>query len=178
MAFQVASELMRTIGQRWVAYEVVANHEETYLQLDDVVVERLGSGIDSWHTVDGFARILAGPAWRDGLISDETIFRWARSTDRWWRRAALVSTVALNVRSHGGTGDAERTLTVCRMLLADTDEMVAKAISWALRELVVHDAGIVAQFLDEHENQLTSRVKREVRNKLETGLKAPRDLQA
>ena len=178
LVLQVASDLIGCFGHRWVAYEVVANHEETYLQLDDVVVERLGSGIDSWHTVDGFARILAGPAWRDGLICDETIFRWARSTDRWWRRAALVSTVALNVRSHGGTGDAERTLTVCRMLLADTDEMVAKALSWALRELVVHDAGIVAQFLDEHENQLTSRVKREVRNKLETGLKAPRDLQA
>ena len=173
LVFQVASELIGIFGHRWVAYEVIANHEESYRQLDDGVVEQLGSGIDSWHTVDAFARILAGPAWRDGLICDETIFRWARSTDRWWRRAALVSTVALNVRSHGGTGDAERTLKVCRMLVADSDDMVAKALSWALRELVVHDAGSVVRFLDEHDDKLASRVKREVRRKLETGLKAP-----
>lgn len=172
LVFQVVSELIDNFGQRWVAYEVIADHEGSYLQLDDGVVEKLGSGIDSWHTVDAFARILAGPAWRDGLIADETIFRWARSPVRWWRRAALVSTVALNVRSHGGTGDAKRTLAVCRILVADADGMVVKALSWALRELVVHDAGIVARFLDEHENELASRVKREVRNKLETGFKS------
>ena len=178
LVFQVASDLIGNFGQRWVAYEVIANHEGAYLQLDEGVVEQLGSGIDSWHTVDAFARILAGPAWRDGVIGDETIFRWARSPDHWWRRAALVSTVALNVRSHGGTGDAERTLTVCRMLASDRDDMVVKALSWALRELVVHDAGIVARFLDEHDEQLASRVRREVRNKLETGLKTPRNRQA
>ena len=172
LVFQVASDLMGNFGHTWVAYEVIANHEGSYLQLDDGVVEKLGSGIDSWHTVDAFARILAGPAWRDGLIDDGTIFRWARSKDRWWRRAALVSTVALNVRSPGGTGDAERTLAVCSRLASDDDDMVVKALSWALRELVVHDAGSVAQFLDEHENQLALRVRREVRNKLETGLKS------
>ncbi len=175
LVFEAASELIGNSGQRWVAYEVIANHEGAYLQLDDRVVDQLGSGIDSWHTVDAFARILAGPAWRDGLIGDETIFRWARSDDRWWRRAALVSTVALNVRSHGGAGDAARTLKVCRMLADDPDDMVVKALSWALRELVVHDAGIVAQFLDEYEDQLVSRVKREVRNKLDTGLKLPKN---
>ena len=174
LVFDLASELMGNFGRRWVAYEVVANHEESYLQLDDGVVEQLGSGIDSWHTVDAFARILAGPAWRDGLIGDETILRWARSTDRWWRRAALVSTVALNVRSHGGIGDPKRTLMICSKLASDPDDMVAKALSWALRELVVHDARSVAQFLDEHNGQIASRVKREVRNKLETGLKAPK----
>lgn len=175
LVFQVATELVGILGGRWVAYEVIANHRGAYLQLDDEVVEQLGSGIDSWHSVDAFARILAGPAWRDGLVGDETIFLWAQSPDRWWRRAALVSTVALNVRSHGGTGDAERTLAVCRMLVADADDMVAKALSWALRELIVHDAGMVAEFLNEHDNRLVSRVKREVRNKLETGLKVPRN---
>ncbi len=178
LVFQVASELLSNFSKRWVAYELIANHTAAYLQLNDEDVEQLGSGIDSWHTVDAFARILAGPAWRDGLIGDETIFRWAQSTDRWWRRAALVSTVALNMRTYGGKGDAKRTLTVCRMLASERDDMVVKALSWALRELVVHDAGIVARFLDEHDEQLASRVRREVRNKLETGLKTPRNRQA
>jgi 3-methyladenine DNA glycosylase AlkD len=52
--------------------------------------------------------------------------------------------------------------------------MVVKALSWALRELVVHDPDAVRAFLSEHEDVLAARVKREVRNKLTTGLKNPR----
>jgi len=117
---------------------------------------------------------LAGPAWLNGQVSDELIYRWGLSEDRWWRRAALVSTVALNVRSQGGTGDVPRTLEVCRLLVDDHDDMVVKAMSWALRELVVHDADAVREFLSKYEDVLAARVKREVRNKLTTGLKNPR----
>jgi 3-methyladenine DNA glycosylase AlkD len=52
--------------------------------------------------------------------------------------------------------------------------MVVKALSWALRVLVVHDAEAVEAFLGENEDRLAARVKREVRNKLTTGLKNPR----
>ena len=107
-------------------------------------------------------------------MPDELIHRWARSEDRWWRRAALVSTVALNVRSHGGTGDVPRTLAVCQRLVDDHDDMVVKAMSWALRELVVHDPGTVRRFLEQYGDRLAARVRREVRNKLTTGLKNPK----
>ena len=60
------------------------------------------------------------------------------------------------------------------MLVDDHEDMVVKAMSWALRELVVHDPDAVRAFLQEHENILAARVKREVRNKLTTGLKNPR----
>jgi 3-methyladenine DNA glycosylase AlkD len=124
--------------------------------------------------VDSFARTLSGPVWLAGLVPDELFHKWARSEDRWWRRAALVSTVALNVRSHGGQGDVPRTLAVCRLLVDDHDDMVVKALSWALRELVVHDAEVVHGFIEDYEEQLAARVKREVRNKLATGRKDPR----
>jgi 3-methyladenine DNA glycosylase AlkD len=81
--------------------------------------------------------------------------------------------VALNMRSHGGPGDVPRTLAVCRLLVADHEDMVGKALSWALRELVVHDPQAVETFLQEHQEALAARVKREVRNKLATGLKNP-----
>ncbi len=78
------------------------------------------------------------------------------------------------MRSHGGSGDVDRTLGVCGLLVADHDDMVVKAMSWALRALVIHDADAVDEFLTEHESVLAARVKREVRNKLTTGLKNPR----
>jgi 3-methyladenine DNA glycosylase AlkD len=52
--------------------------------------------------------------------------------------------------------------------------MVTKAMSWALRELIVHDRAAVEHFLETHDDALAARVKREVRNKLKTGLKSPR----
>lgn len=171
---ELARELVERYGHRWVAYELVRDHEEAYRSVGERELEALGTGIDSWGAVDAFARTLAGPAWRDGQLAGDVIDRWARCDDRWWRRAALVSTVALNVRSRGGTGDVPRTLAVCRLLAGDDDDMVVKALSWALRELVVHDPQAVETFLREHEQALAPRVLREVRNKLITGLKNPK----
>jgi len=169
----LARELVESYGPRGVASELIYYHRGAYESLTDTDLAALGRGMSSWGAVDSFARILSGPAWRDGLISDEPVHEWAGSGDRWWRRAALVSTVALNVRSYGGTGDVPRTLAVCRRLVDDHDDMVLKAMSWALRELVVHDPQAVEAFVTEFEDRLAARVKREVRNKLRTGLKNP-----
>ena len=170
----LARELLKTYGQRWLACELIQNHRAALQRIGEAELEEFGQGINSWGAVDGFARILAGPAWLNGQVSDGLIHKWAHSEDRWWRRAALVSTVALNVRSHGGRGDVPRTLGVCRLLVDDRDDMVVKAMSWALRDLVVHDPDAVRGFLTEYEDVLAARVKREVRNKLTTGLKNPR----
>ncbi len=170
----LARELLFTYGHRWQAYELIAAHKEAFLGMGEAELTEFGQGINSWWSVDSFARTLSGPAWRQGLVSDELFARWAVSADLWWRRAALVSTVALNMRSRGGKGDVRQTLMICQMLASDHDEMVAKALSWALRELVVHDPAAVEQFLADHGTQLAALVKREVRNKLKTGLKNPR----
>ncbi len=174
VVFRLARRLCGRDDRRWLGYELIRQHPEAFARLGAAELEELGRGLNSWWTVDAFARTLAGPAWLAGQVPDELILRWARSPDQWWRRAALVSTVALNMRSQGGQGDARRTLRVCRLLVEDHDAMVVKALSWALRALVVHDAGAVSAFLEEHEGALAARVKREARAKLRTGLKNPR----
>jgi len=166
----LARELLETHGRRWLACELIENHRVAFQSIGEAELEKFGQGINSWGSVDAFARILAGPAWLKGQVPDELIHKWARSGDRWWRRAALVSTVALNMKVNGGSGDAERTLDVCRILVDDHDE----ALSWALRALVPHEPETVREFLTTYEERLAARVKREVRNKLATGLKNPR----
>jgi hypothetical protein len=123
--------------------------------------------------VDQFGILVAGPAWRAGRLDEGTLHAWARRADRWWRRAALVASVPLNTRSQGGRGDTPRTLAVCEMLVEDRDDLVVKALSWALRALVAHDPHAVEAFLASHEAVLAARVKREVRAKLATGRKNP-----
>jgi hypothetical protein len=159
---------------RWIAYELVANHRDALATLQRSDVEALGAGMASWDQVDTYACYVAGVAYRQGQLTSNDILRWTKSADRWWRRAALVCTVPLNNSARGGTGDVERTLVICDALLADRDDMVVKAMSWALRELAKKKPREVEAYLMKHERVLAPRVQREVRNKLTTGLKNPR----
>jgi 3-methyladenine DNA glycosylase AlkD len=159
---------------RFIAYELVSHHRAALGSLRTKELAQFGRGLDSWGAVDTFACYLSGPAWREGQVPDALIHRWARSKDRWWRRAALVSTVPLNNKARGGHGDVDRTLAICRLLITDREDMVVKALSWALRELAKRDPQAVRQFTAEHEAALAARVKREVHNKLTSGLKNPR----
>jgi 3-methyladenine DNA glycosylase AlkD len=170
----LALELLANSIPPFVAYELVQHHRQTFKSLDSKSLENLGRGIDSWWNVDAFASYLSGPAWREKQVSDELIRRWARSKNRWWRRAALVSTVPLNNKTRGGEGDALRTLMICELLIEDRDDMVVKALSWALRELSKRDKQAVVKFLSKHGEVLAPVVMREVKNKLRTGLKNPR----
>jgi 3-methyladenine DNA glycosylase AlkD len=170
---EVAQLILESGEQRWIADELIHEHPAAFQSLDREKLEFLGKGMNSWYSVDSFARVLSGPAWLEGLILIEAVRDWARSEDLWWRRAALVSTVALNIRTHGGYGDVDQTLEICEMLVDDREDMVVKALSWALRALVVHDPEAVERFLEAHQEELAGRVKREVGNKLKTGLKNP-----
>ncbi len=158
---------------RFIAYELVRHHPEAPSCLTPRSVVRLGKGISAWEEVDCFAPYVAGPAWREGRIPTALVHSWTRSPDRWWRRAALVSTVPLNLRSHGGRGDPKRTLAVCDLLLRDRDPMIVKALSWALRVLSTREPERVRGYLETRRTRLAALVLREVRNKLETGLKNP-----
>jgi 3-methyladenine DNA glycosylase AlkD len=157
---------------RFVAYEIVQHHKAAFASLTPEGLLKLGAGIDGWAAVDCFACYLSGPAWRDGRLSDAVIRRWIKSADRWWRRAALVSTVALSRR--GEAEDGRKVIEICTLAVADRDDMVVKALSWALRELAKKHPGEAREFLARHRDALAARVIREVQNKIATGLKNPR----
>lgn len=159
--------------ERVFAYELIACHRAAQEAITREDVISLGRGMEGWGEADAFSGYIAGPAWRDGKISDKTVCAWTRSRDRWWRRAALASTVPLNRRPAGGSGNTLRTLKVCRMLVRDRDDMVVKALSWALRELSRRNPSAVEAFLKRNDHLLAARVRREVTNKLRTGLKNP-----
>lgn len=134
-------------------------------------LEILGQNMDNWATTDAFSVMCSGWAWRKNQITDEDILGWLESGNRWWRRAAVVSTVGLNLRSRGGKGDTRRTLLVCEKVVDDRDDMMVKALSWALRELSKSDKQVVEDFMKTYRSRLAGRVIREVTHKLETGTK-------
>lgn len=176
LVLAIAQRLVDSGGgiERFVAYELIAHHPSAPTLLTIRRLHSLARELDSWGAVDCFACYLAGPAWREGRIATAAVRRWTKSKNRWWRRAALVSTVPLNNRARGGHGDWRRTLDICNRLTPDRDDMVVKALSWALRELAKRDPRAVRAYLGRHPTDLAPRVRREVESKLRTGLKSPR----
>jgi len=156
---------------RFVAFELIVGRQDVLRLVNDSLVERWAKGLADWGSVDMFGVTLAGVAWREGCLSDARVMKWARSRDRWRRRLALVATVPLNSRARGGRGDIRRTLSVCRTLVDDRDDMIVRALSWALRELSKREPATVRRFVREEESRLASRVRLEVKRKLETGRK-------
>lgn len=139
------------------------------IKLQDL--EELGSNIDNWATTDTFSVLLSGWVWRENQITNKDVLAWLKSDNRWWRRTAVVSTVSLNLKSRGGTGDALRTLMICEKVIDDRDDMIIKALSWALHELSKSDKPAVEAFMAKYDARLAGRVRREVYLKLETGRK-------
>lgn len=154
-----------------VGYELLWKNKKALLSLTVDQVLALGKHLDNWVSVDVYCLSITGYCWQKGILPDEIIEQWASHTDRWIRRAALVSTVPLNLRARGGKGDVPRTLRICSLLVSDREEMVVKAMSWVLRELSKSDKQAVEQFMEQNKDKIHSRVKREVGTKLLTGKK-------
>jgi len=154
-----------------MAYEILWTHKKVLKSLKQEQILSLGLRLDNWASTDAYGTMIAGWHWREGTLPDSQILNWLKSDDHWYRRLAVVCTVPLNIRSRGGTGDPKRTLMICRKVIADRDDMVVKAVSWALRELSKADKKTVEDFMEEYSEQVHSRVRREVTATLETGRK-------
>ncbi|MCK5135861.1 MAG: DNA alkylation repair protein [Bacteroidales bacterium] len=164
----VAAEIFECQG---MAFEIIGRNKKLLkaLQFDDLA--ELGRNLDNWASVDGYSVGIFGVLWRMGVVRDNDINRLLKSDNHWERRVAVVSTVALNLKSRGGTGDPPRTIRVCEQVVDDHHDMIQKALSWALRELSKSDREVVVEFMEKYDSRLARRVVREVSHKLDFGTK-------
>jgi len=86
--------------------------------------------VSTWADHDGLVHYLLGPM----IACDESLStrppRWAKSKNRWHRRAAAVSLIH-STRQHKNFAQVQ---LISEMLLADEDDMVQKGLGWLLRE--------------------------------------------
>lgn len=99
--------------------------------------------ISSWADHDGLVHYLIAPAVvaKPGRVKD--IFRWAKSPDRWHRRAACVALI----RGARAKMFFAEIVQLSNLLLADSDDMVQKGLGWLLRETAKFDAGRTVPYL-------------------------------
>lgn len=154
-----------------IAFEYLKTEKNLYKSLTENFIDSIEKNLDNWISVDYFGLFVVGTAWRENIISTKKVKSYLKADNYWTRRIAVVATVSLNQKARGGLGDSRRTLEICTKVIDDHEEMIVKALSWALRELAKVDKEPVIDFINKYENRLHKKVLREVINKLETGLK-------
>jgi 3-methyladenine DNA glycosylase AlkD len=100
--------------------------------------------ISSWADHDGLVHYLIAPMVAAKPARAKSVFRWARSKDRWHRRAACV---ALIRGARAKMFFFPEIVKLSNMLLADQDDMVQKGLGWLLRETAKFDAKRTVPYL-------------------------------
>ena len=92
--------------------------------------------ISSWADHDGLVHYLIAPMVASKPDRTARVFRWAKSPDRWHRRAACVALIQ-GTRRKMFFSEIKR---LSNLLLSDEDAMVQKGLGWLLRETAKADA--------------------------------------
>jgi 3-methyladenine DNA glycosylase AlkD len=99
--------------------------------------------IGSWADHDGLVHYLIAPMVAEKPGRTKHVFRWAKSQNRWLRRAACVGLVR-GARQKMFFPEIKR---LTAMLLADEEDMVQKGLGWLLRETAEFDAKRAVPYL-------------------------------
>jgi 3-methyladenine DNA glycosylase AlkD len=99
--------------------------------------------ISSWVDHDGLVHNLISPMVAAKPARAKTVIRWAKSPNRWRRRAACVALI----RGARAKMFFPQITRLSNSLLADEDDMVQKGLGWLLRETAKHDARRAVPYL-------------------------------
>jgi len=121
--------------------KVVVDFGDAEFRLFESWLDRIGS----WADHDGLVHYLIAPLLVSKTSRAQRVFVWARSRNRWHRRAACVALIQ-------GTRKKmfqPKIIRLSNMLLTDEDDMVQKGLGWLLRETVKHNAQNALPYLRE-----------------------------
>ena len=104
----------------------VANFGDSEFKL----LERWLDRVSSWTDHDALVHYLLGPLIAADRRRAARVFEWAKSRNRWRRRAAAVALI----RAGRARKYFDEIVRVTDMLLDDKDDMVQKGLGWLLRE--------------------------------------------
>jgi 3-methyladenine DNA glycosylase AlkD len=99
--------------------------------------------ISSWADHDGLVHYLIAPMVAANPARVKDVFCWAKSRDRWHRRAACVAMI----RGARAKMLFPEIVKLSDSLLGDEDDMVQKGLGWLLRETAKFDAQRTVPYL-------------------------------
>jgi len=129
---QVADQLFsgRVLEEKVFAVFLLEKQTHLLKEKDFLLFSSWLDRVSSWADHDGLAHYVLAPMISAQPDRCRKVFRWARSRNRWRRRAACVALIR-GVREKMFFPEVVR---LSEMLLADRDDMVQKGLGWLLRE--------------------------------------------
>lgn len=101
--------------------------------------------VNNWDLVDLSVHRILGQAILDKLISNQILYKYAKSKNVWERRMAIIATAIFI--NHNKLEDC---LKLSKVLLKDKEDLMHKAVGWMLREAWKKDPKIVENFLQDN----------------------------
>ena len=142
---RVADELFSgaVLEEKVAAVFLLENFHAEFGDREFRLFERWLDRIGSWAEHDGLVHYLISPLVVAKAARVKNMFRWARSRDRWHRRAACVALI----RGARKKMFFPQIVKLSELLLGDSDDMVQKGLGWLLRETAKFDAKRTVPYL-------------------------------
>jgi 3-methyladenine DNA glycosylase AlkD len=142
---KVADELFsgEVLEEKVFAVYLLQNQVGNFGDREFMLFEEWIGRVSSWADHDGLVHYLIAPLLAADRRRAKNVFRWARSRDRWHRRAACVAFIQGTRRKMF----FREIVRLSNLLLSDRDDMVQKGLGWLLREAAKADARTTVPYL-------------------------------
>jgi len=142
---RVADQLFsgRNLEEKVFAVFLLENLTDEFGDAEFKLFESWLPRISTWADHDGLVHYLISPMVAAKAARTKNVFRWAKSQNRWLRRAACVALIR-GARQKMFFPEVKR---LAAMLLTDEDDMVQKGMGWLLREMTKFDARRAVPYL-------------------------------
>jgi 3-methyladenine DNA glycosylase AlkD len=142
---RVADELFTgsNLEEKIAAVFLLENLDAQFTDREFQMFEAWLDRLSSWADHDALVHCLISPMLVARPSRAKSPFRWAKSPNRWHRRAACVALIR-GAREKMFFPDITR---LSDFLLADSDDMVQKGLGWLLRETAKYDAKRTVPYL-------------------------------
>jgi len=143
---EVANKLFtgRVLEERVFAVLLLETLTDRFGDAEFRLFESWLSRVSSWADHDGLVYYLISPMVAAKPVRSRAVFRWAKSPNRWHRRAASVALIR-GARQRMFFKEIQR---LTALLLSDEDDMVQKGLGWLLRETAKFDPRRTAPYLE------------------------------
>jgi 3-methyladenine DNA glycosylase AlkD len=135
----VGSVLEEKVAAVFLLEKLDGEFDDSELKLFESWLDR----ISNWADHDGLVHCLIAPMVAAKPARAKTVLRWAKSPNRWHRRAACVALIR-GARARMFFPEIRK---LSESLLTDEDDMVQKGLGWLLRETAKFDAKRTVPYL-------------------------------
>ena len=141
----VADQLFsgRVLEEKVTAVFLIENQTKSFGDSEFQLFASWLDRVSSWADHDALAHDVLAPMIAAKPTRSREVFLWAKSPNRWRRRAACVALIR-GAREHKFFAQIVR---LSNLLLDDEDDMVQKGLGWLLRETAKADAARTVPYL-------------------------------